>query len=232
MALSLSSTKVFKKEKTGNDTMSARAFVVTITVFIAAGFLISAYAASLTFDMNLGWWQLLAFVVSVAGVIISAKSNNWLISLGGYFMVVVPMGMVAGPLVHLYTPASVVKVLGITVCVTLGTGIAGAIYPKDVSVLRGILFVSLLALISGEFVAILLPRFGIANTGVLHWMDWVGVFLFSAYIFVDMNRAMRLDHTLDNAVDTAVALYLDIFNLFLELLDLFGETTNAGQPQH
>ena len=226
MALSLSSTKVFKKEKTGVDTLAPRAFIGLITLFIAGGFLISAWIASLTYNAELDGSQIIAFIVSIVGIIISAKSANWLISLLGYLMVVVPMGYSVGPLIHLYTPASVVKVLAITVCVTLGTGIAGMIYPKDVSVLRGLLFVSLLALLSGEVVGMVLPHFGVSTVTALHWLDWVGVFLFSAYIFVDMNRAMRMDRTLDNAVDTAVALYLDIFNLFLELLQIFGGANN------
>ena len=40
---------------------------------------------------------------------------------------------------------------------------------------------------------------------------------------VDVNKAMQRPRTLDNAVDSAVGIYLDILNLFLRILELMGK---------
>ena len=45
--------------------------------------------------------------------------------------------------------------------------------------------------------------------------------IFSGYIGYDWARAQALPKTLDNAVDCAAALYVDIVILFLRLLRMF-----------
>ena len=62
-----------------------------------------------------------------------------------------------------------------------------------------------------EFIMIL---FG----NVPKWWDWVVALLFCGYIGYDWAEAQNNAKTLDNAIDSAVALYLDIINLFLRLL--------------
>ena len=49
-------------------------------------------------------------------------------------------------------------------------------------------------------------------------MDWIVAAIFCGYIGVDWGRANRIERTLDNAVDSAASLYLDIINLFLRVL--------------
>ena len=56
--------------------------------------------------------------------------------------------------------------------------------------------------------------------GVPTIVDGLFVLIFSGYIGYDWARANRLPKTLDNAIDSAAALYLDIINLFLRLLRL------------
>jgi FtsH-binding integral membrane protein len=52
--------------------------------------------------------------------------------------------------------------------------------------------------------------------------------LFCAYIIYDWNRALRLPYTVDNAIDAAVALYLDIMNLFIHLLRILGKSQSSS----
>ena len=54
-------------------------------------------------------------------------------------------------------------------------------------------------------------------------LSWVGVVIFSLYIGYDWARANTCAPTLDNAVDLAANLYLDIINLFLRILSLLGK---------
>ena len=50
------------------------------------------------------------------------------------------------------------------------------------------------------------------------WWDWLVALLFCGYIGYDWSKAQEECKTLDNAVDSAVSLYLDIINLFIRLL--------------
>ena len=50
--------------------------------------------------------------------------------------------------------------------------------------------------------------------------DWIAAGLFSLYIGYDLHRSQQFAKTLDNAVDCALDIYLDIANLFLRLLRL------------
>ena len=50
------------------------------------------------------------------------------------------------------------------------------------------------------------------------WWDWVVALIFCGYIGYDWVEAQNKYKTLDNAVDSAMDLYLDIINLFVRLL--------------
>ena len=54
-------------------------------------------------------------------------------------------------------------------------------------------------------------------------VSWIGAVVFSLYIAYDVWRSQKFPPTLDNAVDSALDIYLDIANLFLELLEIFGK---------
>lgn len=53
--------------------------------------------------------------------------------------------------------------------------------------------------------------------------DWLVALIFCGYIGYDWGRANQIPKTLDNAIDSAAALYMDIINLFLRILNLRGE---------
>ena len=55
------------------------------------------------------------------------------------------------------------------------------------------------------------------------FFDFLFVIVFSLYIGYDWYKAQQLDRTKDNAIDVALEIYLDIINLFLRLLSLFGK---------
>ncbi|MCR5192464.1 MAG: Bax inhibitor-1 family protein, partial [Bacteroidales bacterium] len=46
--------------------------------------------------------------------------------------------------------------------------------------------------------------------------------LFSGYIGYDVAKSQAYPKTLDNAVDSALDIYLDIINLFIRLLSILG----------
>jgi FtsH-binding integral membrane protein len=56
----------------------------------------------------------------------------------------------------------------------------------------------------------------------VEWIDWVVVGIFCGYIGYDWARANAIPKTLDNAVDSAAAIYIDIINLFIRILSIMG----------
>jgi len=54
-------------------------------------------------------------------------------------------------------------------------------------------------------------------------MDWIVAAIFCGYIGYDWGKASALPKTVDNAVDSAAALYMDIINLFLRVLSIIGK---------
>lgn len=210
-------------ERRGVGTMSKNLFAFMVAAWTGMGIAASAVAANYTQDWNLTIWFLLGVLaVSIVGVVIALWSENPVLSLVGYALVAVPFGLMLGPVVALYTEASVVKVLLVTTGIVTLLGIVGAVIPDSLEGWGSWLFGGLVLLILGTFAVPIGGAFGLPISGALTLLDWAGVLLFSAYVIYDWNRAMRVPYTMDNAIDCALAVYLDFVNLFIRLLSLMG----------
>ena len=86
------------------------------------------------------------------------------------------------------------------------------------------LFIALTALIIGE----LLNYFIFKSTRYRRFFCYCGVIIFSLYLVYDFNRlekaAAKGDESWSTAVSLAINIYLDIINLFMDLLQLLGES--------
>ena len=105
-----------------------------------------------------------------------------------------------------------------TAAVTLAAGAYGYTTKRDLSGLGGILLVGLIGVVVASVVGIFvqLPLLYIVISAV-------AAVLFTGFIVFDLNRvANSRGATEGQAVLLAVSVYLDIFNLFLALLRLFG----------
>lgn len=210
--------------------MSKQAFAGLITVFTLGGIVFAMLAGSLSYDWQIKEWNgwalvgfvLAVIVVSLGGTMLYLASNNPAVSLAGYALVAGPFGLLLGPLVALYTPESVAKVAGITIFLVAVLGVIGASIPDSLEKWSTWLFVGLLVLLAGYFVVPVLGVFGVDVAGGMKLLDWAGVVLFGAIVVYDMNRAMRVERTLDKAIDCAGALFSDVINIFIRLLSLFG----------
>lgn len=116
------------------------------------------------------------------------------------------------------------RVLAITATVTFGAALVGMYSGIDFSFMSGFLFGALLLLLLGNLIRIFvaIPR---ATQRV---MAFFGVLLFTAYLVFDFNRLARLEerglaNSWNAAMVLAIDIYLDIVNLFLDLLDLMSD---------
>jgi FtsH-binding integral membrane protein len=218
-------------ERSGTSTMSRQLYLLMVCFWTAVGVVFSAIAASFSQDWPIddwGSWGYLGFAVGVLavaliGVYVAYRSDSPAVSLFGYALVAGPFGLLLGPFVAMYETSSIVKVFALTAMIVLVLGLIGAIIPDDLSSWGVPLLGALLLLIGGYFIIPILGFFGIPVTGAMTALDWVALIVFGALVLFDLNRAVRIPYTMDNAIDSAVAIYLDFINIFIRILRLMGK---------
>lgn len=156
-----------------------------------------------------------AFVLGIGGIFVS-QSNKPSMSFLGYNMLVIPFGVMLSTTVRLYEPHIVLEAFVITFLIMLLMITVSSMFPDVFKNMGVVLFIVLCGLIVAYLAFYLL---GI-NTLVL---SWISAGLFSLYIGYDWVVAQSGPKTLDAAIDAALGIYLDIVNLFLDLLRILGE---------
>ena len=150
------------------------------------------------------------------GVMLFSKSDNPVISFLGYNFVVVPFGFIINLVVGRYDTALVYEAIRITGIVTFTMMVLGSLFPVFFQRIHRAFGFALITVIIIELVEIFI--FGIHH-GII---DWIVVIIFCGYIGYDWGRANAIPKTVDNAIDSAAALYMDIINLFLRILRILG----------
>jgi modulator of FtsH protease len=112
-------------------------------------------------------------------------------------------------------PQAVWQAAGATGLTVAGLGTYGYATRRDLSGLYRGLFWALLALIAFGVVLIFVNIPGGSTIYAL-----AGIAIFSGYTIVDFNRLRRAGR--DEAIPLAAGIFLDVFNLFLLFLQLFG----------
>lgn len=163
------------------------------------------------------WVFIIGFLASCFfGIYLFNKSNNPVVSFIGYNFVVVPFGLIVNLVVSRYDSEIVAEAIRITGLVTIAMMCLGTMYPAFFKKISGALTIALLLVIVVELIEIFV--FGIHH-GIL---DWIVVIIFCGYIGYDWGRANQIPKTLDNSIDCAAALYMDIINLFLRIVRILG----------
>jgi modulator of FtsH protease len=129
-------------------------------------------------------------------------------------------GVVLGQVLELYVSEGlgfiVVQAAAATAVAALAAGIAGYTTRRDLSGMGGFLFVALIVVIVASLIGLFV------QVPVL-WtvISAVSAVLFSAFLVFDLNRVARTQGASEGqAIMLAVSVYLDIYNLFLDLLTL------------
>lgn len=146
------------------------------------------------------------------GIYLFTSSDKPLVSFIGYNFVVVPIGILLVPFLHQFDPNLIQRAMAATGAVTTGMMFCSSLAPHFFLRIGRALFLSLVLAIIVELIGLFFFK------TPMHWMDYVMVAIFSGYIGYDWARANMIPKTLDNAIDSAASLYLDIINLFIRLL--------------
>ncbi len=156
------------------------------------------------------------FACCFAGIMLFTKSDSPAMSFLGYNLVVIPFGLIINLVVANYDPGLVLDAIQVTGLVTLVMMLLGTLFPGFFRKIAGALTIALIAVIIVELVSIFIFK---AHPEII---DWIVVVIFCGYIGYDWGRANSIPPTVDNAIDSAAALYMDIINLFLRILRIMG----------
>lgn len=110
----------------------------------------------------------------------------------------------------------IAKALLATTLMFTASAVIGRSTGKNLQGLSGVLFMGLIGMIIVGVMGIFFPW---SNTFEMLYAGF-GVLLFSVFVMVDIQRLGYYPE--DRYIDAALALYLDIFNLFISILRLMG----------
>jgi FtsH-binding integral membrane protein len=187
-------------------------------VAVTVGF--TALGAYLGRDLS-GGAGLLLFIGAfgcVFGLTVAAAGGREQLAIAFLFGLGLLLGLAVAPVIADYAeadPSALWQAAGATAAFVGGLGAYGYATRRDLSSWAHTLFWALLALIAFGIVAIFVS---IPNSHVIYAVAGLGIF--GGFTIFDFNRLRRAGS--ESAVPIAASIFLDIFNVFLLLLDLFG----------
>jgi modulator of FtsH protease len=149
--------------------------------------------------------------------IASAKGREQL-AIGLLFGLGLCLGLAVAPTIEYYAkadPAALWQAAGATGAFVAALGAVGYATRRDLSVYARALFWALVGLIVFGIVAIFVS---IPQANIVYCV--LGLVIFGGFTIIDFNRLRRAN--MASAVPIAAGIFLDIFNIFLLLLRLFG----------
>ena len=212
---------VFNRTESSAEELTPSMYNLVIGLTLAWGFAVNWFMVK-TIDpqwlasINVIVFLLAYFALCFLGVYLFNSSEKPLVSFAGYNLVVIPFGLVINIIVSRYDPTLVLEAIRVTALVTMAMMVLGTIFPAFFRKIAGALTVALFLVIIVELVEIFIFK---VHHGII---DWIVVLIFCGYIGYDWGRANAIPKSLDNAIDSAAALYMDIINLFIRILRIMG----------
>ena len=217
-------TKEYKLERMNSyagTKVTERSYNLTIGLTLLWGVLINVVmSVFFTYQiLSLNYLLVLAlyFVGTIGCSILVHKSDNPAVSFAGFTGMAVSMGLLLTFYVTAFTAHSVSYAFIATALVTVIMVILSMLYPAFFQHLGRTLFISLLACSIIQGAGAFLFRLPMSI------IDYAVALIFCGYIGLDWCRAQQYPKTLDNAIDCAADIYLDVVNLFIRILAITGK---------
>ena len=158
----------------------------------------------------------------VIGLNIASSRGHEQLSIALLFGLGLLIGLAVAPVINDYAkanPAALWQAAGATGAFVAGLGAFGYATRRDLSSWARGLFWALLALIVFGIITIFVS---IPNGNIIYAV--LGLVIFGGFTILDFNRLRRTNQA--GAVPLAASIFLDIFNVFLFFLQLFGGERN------
>ncbi len=199
---------------------SARATFVKQTYQLLTASLVAATAGAyigVDYIKTFSWMLLIVEFALLFGLMFSKKNPSLaLVMLFGFTFV---SGLTLGPVLNTYIGAGMGNIITQAFLMTAvafgGLTVFAFNTKKDFSAMGKMLFITLIVIVVASLLNLFFQSSLLATV-----VAAIGAILFSAYILYDTQMIIRGGY--DSPVLAAVALYLDILNLFISLLQLLG----------
>jgi FtsH-binding integral membrane protein len=155
---------------------------------------------------------------SIIGLNVATAKGRESLALGLLFGLGLLLGLALAPVLADFAgadPSALWQAAGATAAFVAALGAYGYATRRDLSSWQRPLFWALLGLIGFGLIGLLVA---IPGGHLIYAVAGLGIF--GAYTIVDFNRLRQAGD--DSAVVIAASIFLDVFNIFLLLLDLFG----------
>jgi uncharacterized protein len=208
----------------GGVGVDARALLGQVMGLVAVTVGFCAFGAYLGRNLS-GGTGLVLFVGAFGCIIalnVAASKGREQLAMGLLFGLGLLLGLALAPVIAAYAdadPAAVWQAAGATAAFVGACGAYGYATRRDLSSWARGLFWALLALIGFGLVSIFVS---IPNGNIIYAV--AGLVIFGGYTIFDFNRLRRTSE--GGAISIAASIFLDIFNVFLLLLQLFGGQRN------
>jgi FtsH-binding integral membrane protein len=197
-----------------------RALLGQVMGYVAVTIAFTALGAYLGRDLS-GGTGLVLFIAAFAaifGLNAAAARGREQLAMALLFGLGLLLGLAVAPVIADYAdadPSALWQAAGATAAFVAALGAYGYATRRDLSSWARTLFWALLALIVFGIVAIFVA---IPASNVIYAV--AGLVIFGGFTIVDFNRLRRANP--DSAVLIAASIFLDVLNVFLLFLDLFG----------
>jgi FtsH-binding integral membrane protein len=165
-----------------------------------------------------GFFILVGIIIPFAGVFIHSFTNNIMVSIIGFLMISIPIGLLLPAFLNKISPDIVQHALILTMIITTVMTISGFIFQTFYEKIGGILLTSLITLILISVFNYFIPIIK------LSYLDIISAVIFSLYIGYDVYIASKFEKTVLSALDSACHIYLDILNLFADIASYLTHT--------
>ena len=188
--------------------------LVALTVGCAA---LGAYVGR-NISHGTGFVLFIGAFACIFGLNIAASRGREQLAIGLLFGLGLLLGMAVSPVIAYYAnsdPAALWQASGATAAFVGALGAYGYATRRDLSSWARTLFWALLALIVFGIIAIFVA---IPHANIIYAV--LGLVIFGGFVIFDFNRLRRANNS--SAVPIAASIFLDIFNVFLFMLRIFG----------
>lgn len=216
----------YEQERAQVRLLDQRVYNLVLTALVFGGFLVMGLCSMLFSDVQfllavgdhatrIMFGCLLGSIVAIVMMSMARKSQRVALSLVGYLLFVGTFGFTTSIALLSYSAQTISTAFLATAGITMVFGCLGVAFPNFFQRISGVLGGALLALI---VVQLLMMFLGVPQT----FLDIAVIVVFCGFIAHDFYVAATDVPTLANAAFNASQLFLDILNVFLRVLSIFG----------
>lgn len=213
------------RESYGEATMSRRSFNLTIGLLLMAGFGVLALTSWLALQpavasliagrtMVLGGVGIVASIVALIAMFAGGRSHSTTLMAVGYGLFVLAFGASTSMILPAYNIGAITEAFVATAGISAVFSVLGIAFPRFFERIIGAVFAIFIGVVLASVIMLFM---GMSPA----WIDYVTVAIFAIFIGYDVHLSTIVEPNLFNALLVATNIFVDIVNVFMELVRIF-----------